>query len=209
MAQQKKGASSSSKATAKKPDPRKGKTKRQNSATVVKRRKEVAALYLKGFRQVEIGEKTGYSQTTISNDLAALRKTWAASGLFDYNTAIAEELARLDKAEQAIWAAYEAVRAKPFKEMKEEGVNHNGPYQKTQVVEMADPGTVEYMREIRAIVDKRTEILGYKAAMKIEHTSKGESLKVDLSVLSADELEQYLALELKLAKAKADNPGNE
>jgi len=50
------------------------------------RRREVAALYLQGWAQVEIDEKLNIAQSTISTDLRRFHAAWRESSLMDFNT---------------------------------------------------------------------------------------------------------------------------
>jgi hypothetical protein len=74
---------------------------------ILKRRQQVAELYLQCWAQAAIAEHLGVDQSTVSGDLRALRREWRDSALRDFNQAQAEELQRIDRVEREAWAAWE------------------------------------------------------------------------------------------------------
>lgn len=67
----------------------------------------MAARYLAGRTQAEIGRELAVSQQTISRDLDALRQEWQASAQRDTAVRIAEEMQRIDALERVAWQAWE------------------------------------------------------------------------------------------------------
>jgi len=53
--------------------------------------------------QEQIAASYGLSQAQISKDLAAIRAAWLASAVRDFDTAKAQELAKIDEVERAAW----------------------------------------------------------------------------------------------------------
>lgn len=87
--------------------PNPGKNRKNDLQARLDRHRRVAELYLRGLSQMEIAERLGCSQPTVSNDLAGLRAEWLASSLRDFNEAKAQELAKLDELEREAWRAWE------------------------------------------------------------------------------------------------------
>ena len=73
----------------------------------LKRRGEVAKLYLQGDGQHTIAEKLGVSTQAVLDDLNWLREQWKNSNLADYQAARAETLAKIDHLEFTYWDAWE------------------------------------------------------------------------------------------------------
>lgn len=73
----------------------------------MKRRGEVAKLYLQGIGQHVIAERLGVSTQAVFDDLNWLRDQWKNTHLEDYNAARAETLAKLDHLEYTYWDAWE------------------------------------------------------------------------------------------------------
>jgi hypothetical protein len=73
----------------------------------LERRQRVATLYLQGRTQWDIARQLGCSQGTICNDLVRIKDQWLASSLRDFEAAKAQELAKLDRVEAAVWEALE------------------------------------------------------------------------------------------------------
>lgn len=80
---------------------------KERELELLKRRQEVVNLYLKGLTQWEIALRLGLSNSTVSNDISAIRKLWIDSSLRDFNEIKANELAKIDKLESIAWDAWE------------------------------------------------------------------------------------------------------
>src|SRR6516164_2842475 len=73
---------------------------------ILERRKRVAAMYLQGMSQWEIGRQLGVTQQCIAKDVRALEKEWLASAVVAIDAAKAKELARIDRLERVAWRAW-------------------------------------------------------------------------------------------------------
>ena len=80
----------------------------QERFRILERRKRVAAMYLQGMSQWEIGRQLGVTQQCIAKDIQALEKEWLASAVVAIDAAKAKELAST-KAPVVIRATVEAV----------------------------------------------------------------------------------------------------
>lgn len=77
-----------------------------DEVAVDKRRTVVAKLYLEGFTQLEIAEKVGISQPTVSLDLKAVRDSWKNDAISDFDDKVRQELASLNHQEEQLWKAW-------------------------------------------------------------------------------------------------------
>ena len=73
---------------------------------ILDRRKHVAALYLQGMSQWEIGRKLRVTQQCIAKDVHALEKEWLTSAVVAIDAGKAKELARIDRLERVAWRAW-------------------------------------------------------------------------------------------------------
>lgn len=80
--------------------------RKNDEHAAMERRKKVAALYVQGKTQWDIARRLGCGQGTVSKDLAAIREEWKARSVRDFESRLAEELARLDALEAEAWAGW-------------------------------------------------------------------------------------------------------
>ncbi len=73
---------------------------------VEKRRRQVVELYLQGTGQGAIAEQLRISQSTVSDDLKAVRKQWRDSAIRDFDELRSIELEKIDLIEREAWAAW-------------------------------------------------------------------------------------------------------
>lgn len=69
---------------------------------IANRRRVVATMRLAHLTQEEIAHRLGVSAGTISGDMQAIRQEWAERRRTDYDEWVGEELAKLDRLEQAL-----------------------------------------------------------------------------------------------------------
>jgi hypothetical protein len=74
---------------------------------ILQRRVRVAEAYMRHKLLYEIAKDEGVSRTTISDDLAAIRKEWLNRAVAAFDQRRAEELARIDRLEAEAWDAWE------------------------------------------------------------------------------------------------------
>jgi hypothetical protein len=80
--------------------PKRTPTERENDL------EKIAALYLRGKRQVDIAQEIGVDQSQISRDLKEIHKRWRESSLVNMNEVKQRELARIDQLETEYWQAW-------------------------------------------------------------------------------------------------------
>src|SRR5258708_8031447 len=72
-----------------------------------RRRKEIAALYLRGLTQWEIAEKVGVNQGTVSRHLKTLFQEWLNDAREDFDLKKARELGKINVLEEIALVAWE------------------------------------------------------------------------------------------------------
>ena len=135
----------------------------------VERREKVAAMYLRGLSQREIGTALNCSQGTISKDLNTIRAEWLQSSLRNFDEAKALELARIDKVEAEAWAAWERSQ-KDAVQVKEKGGllgTTEIPAMEREVTTKGQCGDPRFLTVVQDCIKKRSEILGLDAPKTI------------------------------------------
>jgi hypothetical protein len=126
--------------------------KAANATAVQERRKQVAAYHLARWTQQDIAAKLGVGDATISRDLDALRKGWAAEARADIAQATARELAVLDN-DESTWRARMQKAEKPGDRL--------GIYDR-----------------IFRIMERRAKLLGLDAPTKQDVTTGGAAIQI-------------------------------
>jgi hypothetical protein len=73
---------------------------------ILRRRRQIAELYVQRHTQATIAEKLGISQATVSADIKRIRREWRVSTLRDFDTACELELQQLDRVEREAWELF-------------------------------------------------------------------------------------------------------
>jgi hypothetical protein len=136
--------------------------------TTEARRTEVARRYLRGEMQAEIARDYGVNQAQISRDLAVIRAAWLASAIRDFDTARAEELAKIDAVEAEYWLAWE--RSKKDKEIavqETDGTQDERTkrprIKKAYLRKEGQSGNPAYLAGVLSCIERRCKILGLDA----------------------------------------------
>jgi len=145
-------------------------TRRQQQ--IADRRRNVANLYLRGDWQPAIAEKVGVSQSTISRDLAVVRKQWLKDASRDYDAKVAEELAKIDAIELEAWTEWEKSKdRKRAKKMTKKSLKGDAVQliEETATIETLLP-EARYLEIIQKCVVRRCKLLGLDAPERREFT---------------------------------------
>lgn len=131
---------------------------------VAARRREVAALFLRGLKQQEIADRLDVSRSQISLDLKAIRKEWKEAGVRDLDEAKGEELAKIDNVERTCWEEWhrsQKPQTRKSRKLKARAVGSSGPrqYETSEVVQerLGDP---RYLDGVRWAIERRCKLLG-------------------------------------------------
>jgi len=171
--------------------------KQRSNSQLARDRRKIADLYLKGWLQADIAEELGISDSTVSRDLAAMRKAWLKSALMDFNEAKARELAEIDHLERVAWAEWlESKEAKESTVQKTSTSNRNKRVE-AQIRKETRLGDPRYLGIIQWCIDRRCKILGVDAptqtqvsgALEIDVTDARRALARRLAGIAARERE--------------------
>ena len=149
---------------------------------IVRRRQQVAELYVQGWSQSAIAERVGISQATVCDDLKCIRADWRQSAVRDFDQARDKELAKLDRIEREAWAAWERSQ-KPQQSAVIQGDGAQQPTRKTLKNQNGDP---RYLELAMKCIAARRAILGLDAPQKLEHTG-AEGKPIAVTVESPNE----------------------
>jgi hypothetical protein len=149
---------------------------------IVRRRQQVAELYVQGWSQMAIAEHLGISQATVCDDLKRIRNDWRQSAVRDFDQARDKELAKLDRIEREAWAAWERSQ-KPAQSAVIQGEGAQQPTRKTLKNQNGDPRFLELAMKCIAA---RRAILGLDAPQRLEHTG-AEGKAIAITIESPDE----------------------
>jgi len=166
---------------------------RQKKVDLLKRRQEVANFYLKGDTQMDIAEKVGVDQATISRDLKAIQAIWADKAVEAIDQKKAEELAKIDKLERTYWEGWErsieAFKAKIVKGKKSKAGQGAEDIEQT-LKEEERVGDPRFLAGVQWCIDKRLKLFGLEAPQKIAPTDPtGEK---SYQIMDDNELEKRL-----------------
>jgi hypothetical protein len=145
----------------------------QERFRILERRKRVAAMYLQGLGQWEIGRRLEVTQQCIAKDVLALEKEWLASALVDIDTAKAKELARIDRLERVAWRAWrrscrrkERATTRMERKLDEDAHQAKAITSKATEARDGDPG---YLKCVEWCINKRCELLKLNPPQRLEH----------------------------------------
>jgi hypothetical protein len=145
----------------------------QERFRILERRKRVAAMYLQGLSQWEIGQRLSVTQQCVAKDVAALEREWLASAVVDIDAAKAKELARIDRLERVAWGAWrrscrQKERATTRMERKMDEAAQRAKAITSKATEARD-GNPEYLKRVEWCINKRCELLKLNPPQRLEH----------------------------------------
>lgn len=140
---------------------------------ITNRRQQVAEMYLRGAYQTQIAEQLGIDQSTVSRDLAELRKEWLERSINHIDQKKAIELAKLDQLELTYWDAWE--RSKAVATTTISSIGTTGSSSTTKQEERV--GNPSFLDGVLKCINKRCEILGLDAPRRQDLTSGGQPIK--------------------------------
>jgi hypothetical protein len=155
--------------------PKRSKVRREKDLSIIARR------YLHGDIQSDIAKDLKISQQMVSRDLKVIRERWLNSSLVDFNEMRARELARIDLVEAEAWAGWErSKRARTKTRMSGDTEQKPSHIVRTTTEEIGDP---RFLDEVLKCVDKRCQIFGLDAPVKLTWQDEAARAGVDPSAL--------------------------
>lgn len=138
---------------------------------VAERRAAVCRMYLRGKTQTEIATQLGVHVSTVTADLRAVLNEWRQQAILDFHQARLAELARINSLEREYWEAYERSRKPRKQRTAEQSVGVSGQGSRVSHTETErDEGDVNFLRGVQWCIEKRCQLLGLDAPMRIEQT---------------------------------------
>ena len=155
------------------PTGKKGTTKKHRSASQIERdRRRISEMYLRGELQADIAKELSLSQSTISNDLAAIQEEWKLSSLMDFDKRKAQELAKVDDLEREYWGAWKRSYGVNVKRSKKATKKMGDTIQEAGETEESLLGDPRFLAGVQWCINKRCELMGLDAPKKSELTGK-------------------------------------
>jgi acyl-CoA-binding protein len=133
---------------------------------VVKRRKEVARLYMKGWFQADIAEKFGLTQQQISHDLKCIYRLWRQSTIKDFDKVKERELIKIDNLEAEYWKAWDESKLESEKQRKK---YVDKEQRELNVERSTSTGDPRYLVGVQWCITKRSELLGLNAPQEVRN----------------------------------------
>jgi hypothetical protein len=134
---------------------------------VLQRRKKVAALYLQGRYQWEIGQAVGVDRGTISRDLKAIRDQWQGAALADWTQAKNRELDRVDLLERTYWESWERSMAPAESSTQEKLNGTGGERMKAAIRREGRDGNPAFLAGVQWCIERRCKLLGLDAPQRV------------------------------------------
>lgn len=166
---------------------------------------DIAALWLKGLTQREIGEKYGLTVDQVADDIAWVRSVWRKTNERSITEKIDEELERLNQIEKAAWMAWEESRQDAVERSKSTEKGKEGKVTKKGEKRSGQAGDSRFLVAAIKCVQERCKLIGaYKEAEKDENEA-GRPMGVLVVVDSPEEAQKMLSYaDFEEARAKAE-----
>lgn len=145
---------------------------------VAARRRDVADMYLQGYKQVEIAAKHRVSQQMISLDLQTLQREWLQSALMDFDEAKARELARIDRLEREYWQAWQRSLTEQVKTSKRAKESSKDSSKEAGELRESRTGDERFLSGVRWCIEQRLKIFGVYATDKSQNDWRKEILEM-------------------------------
>lgn len=170
-------------------------TKRRANGQLIRDRRCIADLYLKGWLQVDIAEEVGLSQTTVCRDLKALQRQWIAVTLIDFDEAKGNEIAKIDRLEREHWAAWErsCLDAETVTKKGKVKKDAEKPESVEQIIQRkGQAGDPRFLAGIQWCIDRRIKLFGLDEPDRLVVDWRQEAEEVGLD--AGEVFEQLVAV---------------
>ncbi len=184
---------------------------------VAERRRDVATMYLAGYKQVEIAVKWRVSQPQISYDLKWIHAEWVSAASAGMGEIKARELARIDALELEYWQAWRDSKREKVRGGQTKRETGRRASTETRIDKETREGDPRYLVGVQWCVEQRLKIFGAYMPQKFEAEIKDwrsklidaiREQKLDYPTI-ADELGTDLATELFRAAGATIGPRRE
>jgi hypothetical protein len=164
---------------------------------ILRDRKLISDLYIKGWTQEQIGAELKISRDMVQYDLARIREDWQASAVYNFDEAKQKALAELANLKRTAWTAWEK-STKGKKKTKQSTTNDKagGGSQAAEVVQEESYGDPRFLITIKELVDQECRLLNLYPS-----TSKTDVV-IDTPAAGPGETKVIMLPEWSAAKAK-------
>jgi hypothetical protein len=133
---------------------------------LLRRRKDVAARYLRGEQQLEIAAAIGIDQSNVSRDLRWVHEQWLEESKLANAERVARELARIDLVEREAWQAWQRSQqiAESTRTQKTTEPDGTGGKLMAEVTRRGSAGDSCYLETVLKCVERRSKLLGLEKA---------------------------------------------
>lgn len=180
---------------------------RKKDLDLTSRRQQVVELYLQGYRQWQIAQRTGTDQATVSRDIKHIREEWMKRAVGDYNELLNREIeaiAQLQVTYQQAWerSLRRKVRRviKPVPVSKKSNETVDKEVERTTEQSYGDP---RYLQGIQWCIEMRCKLEGLLKA------DPGQTLLTERPYLVVEGIDAGLATGTTLAGQTTGADGGE
>jgi len=163
-------------------------TSRRSKSQIARDRAVMARMYLHGALQIEIAEKLGLSQGTVSRDLKMIQAEWLEGAEEDVKKIKARELARIDELERTYWQAWADSCEDAEMERAKQASGASGEMRAEIIKEKrGQSGNPSFLAGVERCIKMRIDVVGLEAPKKTELTGEGGGEVVIKVVYDDDE----------------------
>jgi hypothetical protein len=156
---------------------------------IERRRQQVAEMYARAMTQGDIARHLGVHQSTVSRDLEEIRAEWRVSRPKAFEDRVLDELARLDALERTYWLAWERstkdAETRTAKTVETDwpgkaGNRDKASRKEASKREVGKVGDPRYLDGVYRCINRRIELLGLDAPKRLDVTSGGEIIGIEI-----------------------------
>jgi len=124
-------------------------------------RKNIAALYLKGWSQERIADELKISRDMVQYDVTRIKEDWRQSAVYDFDAAKQKALAELANLKATAWQAWEksTLQRKRTKQSQTKGKG-SGDHQTAEVIQEEQAGDPRFLITIKELIKEECHLLG-------------------------------------------------
>ena len=123
-------------------------------------RSKLAGLYLHGVSTTEMAVRVGLTRRTVQAELVAIRDDWKARTQIDFESAIAQQLDRVDLVEKYAFEGWERSLTRKTVETKQAVRTANGQVDRATVRAETGNGDPAFLARLSWCIEQRCRILG-------------------------------------------------
>ena len=130
-------------------------------------RSKLAGLYLHGVSTTEMAVRVGLTRRTVQAELVAIRDDWKGRTQIDFESAIAQQLDRVDLVEKYAFEGWERSLTRKTVETKQAVRTVNGQVDRATVRAETGDGNPVYLARLSWCIEQRCRILGLEKPREV------------------------------------------